>query len=349
MSWLRSHKNTVYRVMIGVSALSLVLFIWTGMGLYKERKAMEAEMAARNYGSQNQTQKESPHFGSDVIQYNGKKYRRNSYVKAILCIGVDRDGNMMEKTTTGFGGQADGVFLIAQDTVRNTLKILMIPRDSMTDIMFTDLSGNELGKDMQHLTLAYAYGDGRERSCEYMAEAVSNLLGGLKIEWYLAADTSVIPVLNDEVGGVTVTIKTEGMEKRDPALSKGQTVTLSGKQAETFVRYRDIKVDHSALYRMDQQQQYIKGYFQAVQKKSARDSGLVVRLFDKVQDYMVTNMAKDQYLKIAMDAVGSGSLSDNDFYTVPGEGVVTPRYDEFYVDQEALTPVLIELFYREIE
>ena len=66
-------------------------------------------------------------------------------------------------------------------------------------------------------------------------------------------------------------------------------------------------------------------------------------------EYMVTNMAKYQYLKVAMDVVGSGKLSDEDFYTVPGEGVVTPRYDEFYADKEALTPILLELFYREIE
>ena len=133
----------------------------------------------------------------------------------------------------------------------------MIPRDTMTDITLTDLSGNVLGKDMQHLNLAYAYGDGREKSCEYMVEAVSGLLGGLKIEWYLAADMSAIPMLNDEVGGVTVTIETEGMEQRDPALVKGETITLKGKQAETFVRFRDIKIGHSALFRMDQQQQYI--------------------------------------------------------------------------------------------
>ena len=50
-----------------------------------------------------------------------------------------------------------------------------------------------------------------------------------------------------------------------------------------------------------------------------------------------------------MDAVGNGKLSDEDFYTVPGEGVVTPRYDEFYADKDALTPVILELFYRELE
>lgn len=350
MSWLHNHRYTVYRVLIGAAALSLICFIWAGVGLYKQRKAMEAEIAARSYAEQNSGQQDDTYmFSGDIVEYNGKRYRRNSYVKAILCMGVDRAGEMSETTTTGFGGQADGLFLIAQDTVRNTLKILMIPRDTMTEITLTDLSGNVLGQDIQHLNLAYAYGDGREKSCEYMVDAVSNFLGGLKIEWYLAADTSAIAVLNDEAGGVTVTIETEGMDARDPALVKGKTVTLKGKQAETFVRFRDIKVGHSALFRMDQQQQYIKAFFETVQKGARRDSGLVLRLFDKVQEYMVTNMSKDQYLKIAMDAVGSGKLSDEDFYTVPGEGVVTPRYDEFYADKEALTPVILELFYRELQ
>ena len=81
----------------------------------------------------------------------------------------------------------------------------------MTDITLTDLSGNELGKDMQHPTLAYAYGDGREELSIYGGCSIRTC-GGLKIEWYLAADTSAIPVLNDEVGGVTVTIETDGME-----------------------------------------------------------------------------------------------------------------------------------------
>ena len=374
MSWLRNHKHTVYRWAVAAGALAVTGCIWIGMGLYRQRKAIEAEIAARTYGvdaagtadgaagnsaadgasgygiaGNSAGARNEDLFATDIVTYNGKKYRRNSYVKAILCMGVDRAGKMTETTTTGFGGQADGIFLIAQDTARNTLKILMIPRDSMTDIILTDLSGNILGKDMQHLNLAYAYGDGREKSCDYTVEAVSDFLGGLKIDWYLAADTSAIAMLNDEAGGVTVTIDKDGMETRDPALIKGETVTLKGKQAEIFVRYRDINVDHSALYRMDQQQQYIKGFFETVQKQAVKDSGLVVRMFDKVQDYMVTNMSKDQYLKIAMDAVGSGNLSDEDFFTVPGQGVVSPRYDEFYADQEALTPILLELFYREIE
>ena len=91
---------------------------------------------------------------------------------------------------------------------------------------------------------------------------------------YMAADTNAIPVLNDEVGGVTVTIGTEGMELRT-LLQKGETVTLQGKQAEIFVRYRDanaLTIRH--CIGMDQQQQYIKGFFEAVQRHSLKTAGL---------------------------------------------------------------------------
>lgn len=350
MSWLKRHKTTVYRTSMGIAALTLVCLIWAGTELHRQRRVTEAELAARDYTAtlkEDRKQEETAMFSRDTVEYKGKKYRRNTYVKAILCIGVDRDGVMTEKTTHGFGGQADGLFLIAQDTARNTLKILMIPRDTMTDITFTDLSGNVLGKGIHHLNLAYAYGDGREESCSYTTEAVSDLLKGLKIDWYLAADMEAISVLNDEVGGVPVTIETDGMEERDSALVKGATVTLNGKQAEIFVRFRDIQAGHSALFRMDQQQQYIESFFDTVQKRSSRDSGLVIRLFNQIQDYMVTNMDKHQYLKVAMDALGSGKLEADDFYTLPGESVTTPRYDEFYADQEGLNQVILSLFYRE--
>lgn len=325
-------------------ALLLAIMIPVTLRLYSQKKAMEAEIAGREYGEW----ESSGGYQSQTIEYQGKTYRRNSYVKAILCMGVDRQGPMTETTTHTFGGQADSIFVIAQDTARNTLKVLMIPRDTMTEITLTDLSGNVLGKEMQHLTLAYAYGDGREESCESMMEAVQELLNGVKLDHYLAADIDVVAMLNDMAGGVTVTIPVEGMEERDPELKKGATVTLMGGQAETFVRYRDKDEHYSAIDRMERQQQYIAGFFQAVQKKSREDSQVVTRMFDQMEEHMVTDMAKDEYLKIAMDALNSGDIASQDFYTLPGQSKATWLYDEYYVDQEAMMPVLLEMFYREV-
>lgn len=324
-------------------AAGLIFLAVYGAYLYKQRKDSDALIAAR----ENMETSESFLFKSDKVTRNGKTYRRNTYVKAILCMGVDRSGSMEETKTTGFGGQADGIFLVAQDTARNSLKLLMIPRDTMTKITLTDLSGNVLGKDTQHLTLAYAYGDGREKSCEYMTEAVSDLMGGLTIDHYLAADTDVIAILNDLVGGVTVTVPSEGMEQADPSFIKGEQVTLYGKQAEKFVRYRDIEEDHSALYRMNRQQEYIEQFFAAAQKESRKNNTFISNIFETIEPYMVTDMEKSEYLKMAMDALESGTLNGDSIYTLPGQGVTTPKYDEFYPDTESLQDIVLELFYRE--
>lgn len=158
----------------GPGFLHAALFLYRTGQLYLERKALSREAQQWHRVQAGNTPAE-PNGG---VEYQGKSYRRNTYIKAILCMGIDRPGSLEETMTAGFGGQADGIFLVAQDTARDRIRVLVIPRDTMTEITLTDLSGNELGSSIQHLTLAYAYGDGREKSCRYMTEAVSPSAGG---------------------------------------------------------------------------------------------------------------------------------------------------------------------------
>lgn len=370
--WLRKNRTALRSCGIAAAVIGTGLAVWYGVGMYQQRKAEEAMIAARyetqqekleetlaemakedqeSADSGTQTGKEML-FEEDTVFWNGKTYKRNTYVKAVLCMGVDRDGPMTETTLSGDGGQADGIFLLANDTARGSMKILLIPRDSMTEITKTDTSwtetnGAKLGEVVDHLSLSYAYGDGREKSCEYTKQAVSHLLMGLKIDSYMAADLEIIASLNDEVGGVTVTIPTMGMEQADPEFVFGQTVRLKGEQAERFVRFRDTERDNSAISRMEQQKLYISGFFQAVKEKSRTESNITEHLFEMSQDYMVTDMAKDEYLKLAINALEGEGLTSASFKMAPGTGTATETYDEYYVDQEALVPILLDLFYRE--
>lgn len=360
----RKKKETLRRALIGAAAILLTLGVWYSVGLYRNKKAteemiaehrkQEAEAESQKAQEVMQTETHQLFAGSEdqPVIWQGKTYYRNSAVKAILCIGVDRSGSMLETTLSGDGGQADGIFLLAQDTARNQLKILLIPRDTITPIMKTDISwsdknGTELGMELDHLSLSYAYGNGREKSCEYTVQAVSELLQGFSIPYYMAADTSIISALNDAVGGVTVTVPTLGMDLADPAFVFGEKVTLHGAQAERFVRYRDVTVDNSAIHRMDQQKTYITGFFQAVQETAKTNSNIISDLFSMTQDYMVTNLSKDQYLKIALDALQGDGFADDSFRMAPGSGTATETYDEYYVNQEALNEVLLQLFYLE--
>ena len=243
--------------------------------LYQKRKDTEDTIAARDYTASDGTGGRQ----DGIIEYQGKRYRRSSYVKAILLMGVDRTGPMTETTPYTAGGQADGIFVVAQDTVRNTVKILMIPRDTMSPITLTDRSGNILGKGVQHLTLAYAYGDGREVSCQFMTEAVSEFLFDMTIDHYLAADINMITMLNDFLGGVAVTVPTDDLKDIYPEFTKGALVTLHGQEAERFVRYRD-KIEHfSAMDRMVRQQAYITGFFTTLKSRASKDSQIVHSYF----------------------------------------------------------------------
>lgn len=250
---------------------------------------------------------------------------------------------------SGAGGQADVIALLIQNKATDEIKILSIPRDTMTEIRLFDLVGNELGSDVQHLNLAYGYGNGGKESCELLTEAVENLLGGISIDGYLSVTMGAIRELNDMVGGVTVTIDEPGMADRDPALVCGETVTLQGRQAEIYVRYRDTNVSQSALGRMDRHKEFAEKWMNQASEKQRKDSQFLGNVFQNIQEYMVTDLNKDEYLDAGLAAMNTADLFHGDhFFTVPGEGMEGAVFDEFYPDKEALEEMIIELFYKEV-
>lgn len=336
----RKQTKRVWGVVLILACMIICAwFFWYSYQLYQEKKAAEAK-GQYEYPVEMVTD-------GNTIEYQGKIYRRNSNVKAILCIGVDSSGELEQKVS-GRGGQADGLFVVAYDVTIDKIRVLMIPRDTMTPITLTDLSGNVLGKDMQHVTLAYGYGDGRELSCERTKEAISELLFGLPIDGYLAMNTSMISELNDLVGGVNVTIQDDGMERRDPAMKKGVQITLDGKQAQTFIRYRDVEVDNSAMDRMSNQKQYMQAYLETVKTKAANDNQLITRIMNSIQEKMITDMPKDQYMSMGMAILNSShGLGADDMMTIPGEAVTTVLFDEFHHDPDGTAQMVLELFYQE--
>lgn len=219
----------------------------------------------------------------------------------------------------------------------------------MTEVLEQNPDTGVIEPYTDHLSLSYCFGDGQAESCENTRYSVQKLLMNLEINDYMAIDTTVISALNDAVDGVTVTIPTEGMESADPAFIYGETVTLHGAQAEKFVRFRDTKVDNSALDRTRQHRQYIAGFFQALKEKSARDSGIITKLYGEMQDYMITNMQKESYLKAALDVLQQGTIDDSNMLTLPGYGTATDTYDEYYAETDSIPNILLDMFYREAQ
>ena len=64
---------------------------------YQER---EAEIRAIEARAQAKSQEEEA-LANGILTWNGKKYRRNTAIRAILCIGVDTKGEMEAQNVAG--------------------------------------------------------------------------------------------------------------------------------------------------------------------------------------------------------------------------------------------------------
>lgn len=286
---------------------------------------------------------------SDYIWHNGKAYQYNDQIITLLCMGIDQAGEEIqkEKNVSGESGQADSIFLAVMDPVSRQLRVIAISRDTMTKIPAFDNKGNYLGENVNHLGLAYAYGDGREKSCQYMVDAVSKLFYGIPINGYAAFSLETIGKLNDAVGGVTVTIpEGEDMTSADPQLKSGAAVTLTGDMAETFVRWRNTEEHGSNNMRIARQKQFLLSFFQQAAAAVQKDVSLPAGLYREFSSEMITDISLDKAVYLISETAKM-SFQEGNLTVLQGEAKTGKVYDEFYVDDDALYELILDTFYVE--
>lgn len=284
---------------------------------------------------------------SDVIRYHGKKYRYNDQLTTVLCMGIDQDSKEITKYegVSGKSGQADTIFLLVIDQVQKKLQVIGLSRDTMTDIKIFDYRGNYLATAENHLGLAYCFGDGKETSCQYMVDAVSNLFYGIPINAYVAINMEAFVRLNDSVGGVSVTVP-EDLTQAHPKLIKGKTVTLKGMEALIFMRHRDTSVADSNSTRMLRQKQYIVNFVKKAAEEVKKDLTLPVSIYNSLSKEMVTDVSLSEIVYLAPKMTDM-TLDEDSIMMLKGEAVQGSVYDEIYVDDDALYELILDVFYIE--
>lgn len=245
------------------------------------------------------TETKAPNMGanpdvSGTVSRNGRKYMYRQEMINFLCMGIDRTTQLVpDETEIGDNGQADAIFLVALNPAAGTMKALGISRDTMTEIKTYDHQGNYVGRKKNHLGLAFSYGNGAEKSGELMKDAVSRLLYDLPIHGYVAVNLNAIGKLNDSVGGVTVTLP-QDMELAGESFLAGQTVTLNGAQAVTFVQKRDVHQEGSNNLRMIRQKQYAEAFLQAAKQFVSQDLTAIPALYSDLTADMTTSVGVDE-------------------------------------------------------
>ena len=284
-------------------------------------------------------------FASDklTLRYANRTwvYRKRDLTN-ILLMGVDWAEMNSPASSGRYAGQADFLLLVTFDKKNKIVSMLQIDRDTMTDVRVYSPFGDYTGVRETQLCLSHAYGATAEENCENTVWAVGRLLGNIPIDGYMALDMSGITALNDALGGVTVTLE-EDFSALDPEMAKGATLTLRGKQAETFVRGRMDVGDGANASRMRRQRTYMTAFMKKAQELVAEDSGMANTLYKTLTPYMVTDLSgKDvsTLLETSRSYTFQGVMSPEG--TVNSEGKLV----EFYVDEASLRSLVLSLYYE---
>ena len=287
--------------------------------------------------------------GSAYVYHDGKKYKYNDKVTTILFAGIDKRSYEHEEGVFGTAGQADCIFVMALDTVSGNYKLMAVSRDSMVDVDVLDINDVFYGTDKHQICLAYAYGDGKEKSAENLKRSISRLFFGIPVNSYFAFDLDVIPILNDQVGGVEVTVN-EDLSKYDPALYEGATVTLDGNQAELFVRRRDIYGDSNQNnLRMERQKIFLQSFLKKTLKLTKEDFSTPLNMYNSCIDYTVTDVDASMIAYYTSIFLKTGFDSDKNMLKVPGETKKGERYAEYYVDTDEFFKIILDTYYTEVK
>lgn len=281
----------------------------------------------------------------DVVVYKGIEYQYNEHISNYLLMGIDTTEPVETYETQADAGQADAIYLLSYDRVEETVKCLAIPRDTMTNIRTISLDGVDLGVSKDHINIQYAFGDGKEESCQLMKEAVSNLLYGVPIQGYCSINMDGIPVAVKVLGGVELTVPDNSLETVSTKFVEGATVTITETDAEQFVRYRDINQSQSAIVRMNRQKVFMEAFVETAKMKATDDAELIVDMYDSLKPYMVTNMGTDIFAKL----LDSSYDSEMKIQDIPGEKVEGTDFDEYHVDESQLYELILQVFYVEVQ
>ena len=275
-----------------------------------------------------------------TITRDGVDYFPRQDVTTVLVLGIDQFGPVEDSGTYNNQGAADMNLLLIFDEVAETCNVIQFNRDTMVEMPILGLGGRQAGTLYGQLALAHTYGTGLADSCENSRETISNLLHGIKIDYYVSMNMDAISILNDAVGGVWVTVR-DDFSKVDDSIPMG-SVLLQGEQAITFVRSRANVADQLNVSRMERHKEYLNGFIAAYRTARQENSELLVEVYDQISPYLITDCS--------VNAI-SGMIERYGDYTVgevispAGENIRGEEYYEFHLNQAAFDELALRLLY----
>ena len=221
----------------------------------------------------------------------------------------------------------------------------------MVDLEIYGKNGEVESTIFNALCLQFPYAGGGPFGLQKVSERVAGLFYGIPIHGVGAISLDSIGILVEAVGGVDVVL-TDDIHDVAKGYAVGDTYTVTGKNAEKYLRSRDMNIDGSPTIRLTRQKEVLKAVAAKLMANPSALPGLCTKVYKDILPYMLTDITLDEAVYLAKLLAGC-SLNSQDFFQLTGENVIGKNeigeeFDDFYLDEEALKETAIAVFYRKL-
>ena len=341
-------NNRILIILSALLALVIVMAIGTGAFIANVNNANSVKRSENNGSIEMSNTADESKIPSDSdnlsiekdsfdgsIIYEGVRYEVNTYIDTVLFLGIDSSNQSREGVGIKEGGRSDVIILFIIDNKNKTVTPLEINRDTMVSVDIYDNDGNFLTQGTEQLTMQYSYGTTVGKACNLTKEKISDLLGRTRIDNVISLTMEGIEPIVDSIGGVTLKLQSDETDL-DPSYKEGAVITLDGAKAFEFVHNRDVSIRGSNIERMSRQTQFMVALFQNIKGKG---NSIVETMEEAAGDYLYEDIDADSIDHLTHYEYAGEVLS------LPGRNETSAQHDEFYVNEEKLTQVILDLFY----
>ena len=370
MKTRKRKKNKIGRIAVAVLSAVLILVLSVGLAvviLYKsgemELKAAASTTAPVIERSAQETQQQKKALESivqwqdDWVAYEGKVYEYNENTINILLLGIDQSGRLSGETDLSdwSAGQADTIFLVSLNQGQKSVSIIGIPRNSMVSVDIYNEEKECIDTIYNQICLQYGYAGGGELGLMKMKDCVSELMYQLPIHGVCAISFNAISIMTDMLDGIEVTVP-DDMTELNTSYSQGARVTLTGKNVVNYLRYRNYNQLGSPTTRLTRQKDFMQAAISKGIAKLKSNPMFVSDVYQAIVPYMNTDITLDRAVYLGAEAIDYRITADS-FYQLTGEDkqvdftTKTGRqdfYDDYYLDDDALQKIIMEVFYHEV-
>ena len=279
-----------------------------------------------------------------MISYKGKDYVLNENIVCITFIGVDNGTDEDENLR-----MSDAIYLVTIDVTSGKVRIVGISRDTMADVDLYSSQGKYIDTEHIQLSYAYSYHNDEVTGGQNTNAALSHLFFGYPFKNYFAINLDALDTINNSIGGVTLTSQMTFVSPLDGrTVNQGEIITLRGKEAEYYIRYRDTEQLDSNNDRMQRQKQYILAFFDSIIPAVKKDFSRIETLYRSTAVNSDSNLTLSDLVYLASIVVPKLNSGQEVEYVALQGDITWGEHAEMNITYDDAIQMMLDTFYMPV-